>query len=355
MVKSVTCSTIIHNIKAPAQKLLPPASKIKPKKIRSNDILFFRQYIFSKGLQIQTTEAEIQKLFQLEGDDFFIASFEFLFNKLGIPQSLKPQIVELPQSNEVGMAYEFCNNWIIKNPNAPKATKIETYSFIRHELQHMLQNLDIMRHKQIGETAVKTYSELLTNNQMIMIENNIRNVPIEVLKLQGQPKETLTEYQLLKNLLQENKESEFKEYIEKIRQLILEQNITRIGNFRNLVLNEMGYLKEGSRAERRAEKFFNNINNNYFQENGKVHTGKYSTDVREAEAIIAGEVALDDIKHYLGEDTCYIKKLKSQFEDLINNKEKYKEQIEQICESTDELVKKESINSVKEYADYLFD
>ena len=54
---------------------------------------------------------------------------------------------------------------------------------------------------------------------------------------------------------------------------------------------------------------------NYWKNDGSVHLGKYITDVRENEALIAGDVATIDVKSILeGEKTCYIQKMKKDTE-----------------------------------------
>ena len=37
-------------------------------------------------------------------------TYDFLLKKMGVPDSLKPQIVSVPQNERIGMAYNFLNN-----------------------------------------------------------------------------------------------------------------------------------------------------------------------------------------------------------------------------------------------------
>lgn len=354
MIKVLPKTNVVSKIQQTA-KSLPAITEI-PKKVSGQDLLIFRQYIFSKGLALSTTQQEIQNLFKLEGEEFFNASFEFLFQKLGVPEVLKPQVVEMPMNKEFGMAYDFSQNLLIKNTNAPKATKLETYSMIRHELQHMIQNFEIFRHKEIGEKAIDFHAEIISNAQMQNVDYNARNLSMEQLQEMGFPKEALAFYAMLKTPLESNNEEEYLKLLEESKTELMENNKTNYINFRNLIVSEMGYLKEGTRAERRAEKFYNNMINNIYGANDDVHAGKYSYDVRENEAFIAQDVAMRDAEHHLsGRNDCYIANIKEQTEKILENLKENEKVSNELIETTKELQKTSIFNSPKEYADYLFD
>lgn len=357
MIKQISHTSITPTIRNTLKNISSTATESVPKKITGQDILFFRQYIFSKGLELKTTQEEIQQLFKLEGEEFFNSAFEFLFKKLGIPECLKPQILEIPMAESIGMAYNYAQNLLIRNSNAPKATKVETYSYIRHELQHMVQNFEMFRHKTLAEKLIPFYAETLTNTQIPIVDNNARNVSLEELKKFGVPQEWLVFYKKLKDLLKDNNEKEYKKTLESYRTELFNANIEEYKNFRNIVIKEMGELKEGSRAERRAEKFYNNmVNSNIDITSGNIHAGEYNYDIRENEAIIAGEVAYNDASCHLGKkETCYISRIKLKSQEAVENMQKDEKVSKEMMEKTEELKKQNLFSSSKDFADYLFD
>ncbi len=364
MIKPVTSSNITPNIKQTTQKLLPKIAESVPKKPTTTDLLMFRQYIFSKGLELKTTAEEIKQLFKLEGDEFFNASFEFLFKKLGVPEVLKPDIGVTSLPETAGMAYDFTQNRIFKNINAPKVNKETTYSFIRHELQHFLQNLTILRHKEIGKKAVNIYAKMLAEAELQTFDNWSRTQSIKEIQHYGFPKEVIKTFVTLKNLIKNNDEEGYTNKLKEIYADLVEEYTAQLNDFRNLVIKEMGYIKENTREENRAKKFFNDFLKtnakpgiaNYMEEDGKIHVGKYSYDVRENEAIIAQEVALRDLKKHLeNKNTCYIEDQKKIIANLETKKDENQKQLEEIKETVNEVVSQNKIKTAKELADYLFD
>lgn len=358
MIKVIPRTNAISNISQTAKETLPKITKSVLKKASAIDVLLFRQYLFSKNFELQTAQEEIQSLFKLEGEEFFNASFEFLFKKLGVPECLKPGIVEAPLNEKIGMAYDYSQNYLIKNPNAPEATKLETYFYIRHELQHMIQNFEMYRHKGLGEKIISFYVEKLAESQVQFIDNYAKNVSIEQMENLGYPPEAISYYKNLKFLLENNNEEEYLKVLEQGKAELIEDNTRNLQNFRSLIINEMGFLKEGSRAERRAEKFYNDtVNNNYSNADGEIHSGKYSYDIRENEAFIAQEVAmLEALRHLSGENKCFIAYAKQRGEKDIEKLKNSETMTEEFKETIENFKTTSSIfDSPKALADYLFD
>ena len=119
----------------------------------------------------------------------------------------------------------------------------------------------------------------------------------------------------------------------------------------------MGTLKEGSRAERRAEKFFNGMTNfNQDVISGKIHAGKYSYDVRENEAYIAQDVAMSEVeRHFSDEKVCYINHVRQLGKKIVDTLKNDSKMAEEFNETTQEIREKQLFSSIKELADYLFD
>ena len=129
---------------------------------------------------------------------------------------------------------------------------------------------------------------MLAEAELQTFDNWSRTQSIKEIQHYGFPKEVIKTFVTLKNLIKNNDEAGYTNKLKEIYADLVEEN------FRNLVIKEMGYIKENTREENRAKKFFNDFLKtnakpgiaNYMEEDGKIHAGKYSYDVRENEAII---------------------------------------------------------------------
>lgn len=339
------------------KKNLLPIVEHVTKKVSERDIFLFRQYLFSKKFELKMDHDELKKIFELDGDEFFNASFDLIYKKLGLPQTLKPKVVNIPLNESYAMAYDCSQNFLIKNINRPELSKIQIYSFIRHELQHMLQNIEIYRHRELGEKIIKFYAEAVAKAQVELIDNQAHNLSMEELQQAGLPKELLDFYVILKECISNNNEEEYLKQLNDFKTVFLNKSIENNKKFRESIIKEMGFLPKGSKAESRAEKYYDNMINSYAKDLlGRVNIGKYLNDVREKEAIIAQEVAIFDVlKQLADENYCYIncaRKNEEVFEEFLQKNE---EEALEYNSARAEIKKCKKINSVKDLADYFFD
>lgn len=338
------------------KNLLPIAEHVT-KKVSERDIFLFRQYLFSKKFELKMDQDELKKIFELDGDEFFNASFDLIYKKLGLPQTLKPKVVNMPMNEVYAMAYDCSQNFLIKNINMPKLSKIQIYSFIRHELQHMLQNIEVYRHRELGEKIIKFYAEAVAKAQAELVDKQVRNFSMEELQQSGLPKELLDFYVILKECISNNNEEEYLKHLNDYRTSVFATSIDNNQKFREIIIKEMGFLPKGSKAESRAEKFYENKINPYTENIlESINIGKYLNDVREREAIIAQDVAiLDVIKHLQGVNLCYINCARKTEEDFDEYLEKNEEKALEYNNALAELKKQKNVNSLRDLADYFFD
>ncbi len=88
-------------------------------------------------------------------------------------------------SSDTPMAYSPLSNMIVVNKNIPDAimeNKMSLFSSMRHELMHYNQNMQILRHEEIGENALDLCSRKYLENLRISLVNLItQKTPQEVM------------------------------------------------------------------------------------------------------------------------------------------------------------------------------
>lgn len=334
------------------EKIAP--EPVQKKAVSVMDKMFFVQYMFARNLSLKTTNDEIKKLFELNGDEFLHGAYDFLLKKMGVPESLRPQIVSVPQNENIGMAYNFITNQLILNPNNKKNSNLEIYGFLRHEFQHLLQNIDIFRNLEIKDDVIDLYTKKAIEMNILNIKHIVKNLSIEQLNELGCDEGALNFYKELKEIYQNGGEEKLTQTLNELAEESIPDFKNKFSAFSDLVIKEMGPLKQGSREASRSVKFFKEYFNDssYWKPNGSIHLGKYVTDVRENEALISQEIAISDAKAALeNEKSCYIQRIKKDTDTLtqqINNNE---QGAQEIVESSKEILDK---SSLKEFLDYLF-
>ena len=324
--------------------------KQKPK-VSELDILAFRKYDQVRSLDMHITQKELDTLFKFEGDEFFDKSLEFLCKKLGISENLRPQVISAPQAPEVGMAYSYISNLVIKNPNTLQKGKHEVFANIRHELQHLLQNISIYRHEELGPKAVVAYAEKFGKLQAENVDNIVKNHSLEQLDQLGLDDATATFYKELKKLIQKNDIQSYDDSLKSFSDVVKEAYMPQLENYRNLVLQDRGIIQKGTKAASRAEKFFSEfIGDGYHNADGSIHWGKYAIQASEEEAFSAQSAMAMKLQ---GNNTCYIKEYKNAMEilDDARKKDPTNQYFEDLTETANDMKKTDFKDLVK----YIYD
>jgi len=267
------------------------AVEIPSKRISDLDKFSFRQYLQLKSFDFKTTPEELNKLFQFEGDEFLVNAYDFFCTKLTIPKNLRPTIYNVPAHPSIDMTYNFLGNYITRNPNAPQKTKSAVFGAIRHELQHFIQNLNILRTEELGDSAINFYSKSVAAERILNINNEVRNLSLEQLQnVYGE--EQIQLYKNLKNLLKSD-ESLYKKELENLENLIAKDQLQSWQNYRSQIISEMGIIKKGSQPAKRAEKMFDEFSKkSYYTEDGQLKAAQYYLDLREFDALAAQNAAV---------------------------------------------------------------
>lgn len=326
---------------------------VKSRELTDIDRFNFRAYMHFKMFDFKTTQEELNALFKFNNDEFFTKTYEFFIEKLAIPIKLKPKVVDVPMHESIGMTYDFLNNVIARNTNLAQNDKNVVFGLVRHELQHFIQNINILRTEGIGEQAVDFYSNLAAKQRVGAVDFEVKNLTKEQLKASYND-ETIKYYQGLKNLLKNNPQAydtELKNLGGIFKYSALEQN----QNFRNLVVQEMGLIKGDTKSAKRSEKMFAEIlkGNGYWKTDGSVHVGQYNFDIRENDAITAQQTAQLKLLP-AGQKYCYLHSLKQAVNAFVElaQKDPNNKEISEIVETAQEKLNK---FGMKDIISYLYD
>ena len=133
------------------------------------DINCFRAYTYAMKYGMKNNAEDIKNLFKLDGDNFVTATFSFIANKLGIDNEIMPEILTAEKDNpKAPMEYNITANFIVRNKDLSMWTKPQIFGFARHEIQHVVQIMNILCHETLGEKLV----DMRVNNHL----ENLKNV-----------------------------------------------------------------------------------------------------------------------------------------------------------------------------------
>ena len=267
----------------------------------------------ARKLRTNITQEEINKLFKLEGEDFFKSAYDFLIEKLGIPSGVKPEIVIHTQEIPVEMAYMPYNNAILRKPKFQTDSKSFIFGIIRHEIQHLKQNLDILRHEELGKKAVEAYSDETARRLVLTLEELVNKYSLEDFVKTGANPAQISEFFALKSLVMLNRMEEYHDALSEIGEVIKNNTKAELERVRQVATAELGAIKPGTREAARAEKYYDEfININYWKEDNSIDLGKYVFSYSEIEAMTSQSVAMSEFD---GKKECYMSVIRKAMRD----------------------------------------
>ncbi len=278
-----------------------------------------QQYIVSRRYSSGVTPDEFAELKKLSGKDFIISSYELLTKKFGYPQEIRPALFNMEISSDTPMAYSPLSNMIVVNKNIPDAimeNKMSLFSSMRHELMHYNQNMQILRHEEIGENALDLCSRKYLENLRISLVNLItQKTPQEVMNsgFLATPQDQYL-YMTGYNLYKSGNMSAFNEMVETAGRPYR----SNLEDFRAKVIDTLGVIKKDSNLTEQIQKYLDDfLNVGYYNPDGKVDYSKYFRTFVEQEAMIAqGQAEFE----YSGMG-CFVKLAKEQAKAMINSQE----------------------------------
>lgn len=247
-------------------------------------------YLHASKYRLRNCGEEIKNIFKLDGEDFLSSAYEFLCNKLEIPEVLRPQIENYVNQEPYPLAYLPSFNTIFKNPDLSMYTKSQQFGFLRHELQHLKQNLHVLRHETLGPIAVEFFTDNRTQAIKRAIQYHLQNGigAEELAALVGGGEEIKKMFLELHKNYHEGDDEAFERTFSAFKAPLREE----LSTFRKQAVDALGEIKEGTRDADLAEIFFEDFKNvNYYNPDGQVDLGRYMTTSIENDALLAGDIA----------------------------------------------------------------
>ncbi len=284
------------------------------------DQAFFATYLKMPKYNMQITPADIKYLSQFDGNDFLVKSYEFIAAKFGWPEDILPGLYSADLKNsESVMGYNPMNNIIFFDQDKlTNQKKSVIFSLLRHEFQHFSQNLQILRHEEIGQKALKTNTKRFIEMQKNALDSVFSTYPeqtaIDIFLNSGGDIEFINKYLIAHK-------TGNTEWLDSLYKELGKQYINEISYYRNKVIEKLGLIKKDSCLTPQIEKNYKEFTEcGYYNPDGSIDFEKYFTSDIELEALDAQTFSAFE---FSGEG-CFMKFMKNEFinemstEDIIS-------------------------------------
>jgi len=247
----------------------------------------FQAYVLSKPYSIGITPKEVEELSKFDGSEFIVQSYRYLLNKLGLKEDIAPGLAFAKLDNDVPMAYLSLNNIIaVDIDKLAKSGKKDIFALLKHEMQHMLQNYQILRHETIGEQSINAYVRKYIAETKKQIISQVQSGNSEVME---------------KTLLQNNNEISKMLYeavqdVKKGKTDTLDAAMEKDGesyknsllSVRKLIIDNLGMIKKDSALTPKIQNYFDEYKDiGYYNTDNTINYHKYFTSKIEQEALMA--------------------------------------------------------------------
>lgn len=264
-----------------------------------------KQYLdYLKLPQIQFSFAELEKLFSINDNiEFIKSSYKSLIKKMNIPSELAPKLVFEEVDLPYAFGYESSKNNIVVNTMYELSDKKDFLALLRHELQHFLQSINLLRHENLG----KKYFDNICRLNAIDTSNFIQ------VKLLENPSDWDVDYKTFKELYQmkkylENNDIEsYKKEVNKENKL----NKKYLKSFQRKIIKNLGVIKSDSAETKNLEKIFDSLKNYTINDSW----GDYLTKRAEYEAHLAEYAMEAEVDR-----ACFVQLLKEKYQSFITSK-----------------------------------
>lgn len=325
-------STNYNNFTLKNNSILKPLMEVIPntkvcKNLRVIDRNTFSAYVFAKDYRLGITIEDLKEVFKLDGDEFINASFNFLAKKLCIPEELLPQIITKEEETpNKPFVYIPSQNIILKSKDLGTDSRHKIFGYLRHELQHLIQNLFILRHETLGIEAIETYVEksydLVKDAFQIHLNSGIS--VDEFIKKYVDEEWVAEVFKKLKTNQEKNGDANIDQELSFLR----EEFGKDMEEYRDLVIKKMGIIKADSFDAKKSELFFNEFKDvGYYDSEGNIDAGKYIRSIVENDALMAGLVSDAESRGKV----CLFKKMKEDsIESILNLSEQDAQSIKKV-------------------------
>ncbi len=312
---SYTPSKKVNFQGAPFAKLFEviPDTKVC-KNLTEADKKAFHAYLVLKKFTMGISPEEVKQLEKFDGDDFILNSYEFLTKKLGLDESVRPVLMFYPIANQSKMAYVPLQNIIfVDKAKLNDLKKGEIFGYIRHELQHYLQNSSVLRHETYGKMALDEYTKSFISAQRQLMEQNFLKMSADELINSGMlaSEDSLAKIEYLKTLYAKNDtqaiDAFYKEMGEGYR--------GELEAIRDVIINKFGVIKDDSAQTEKIGKYFDEFKSSgYYNADGTIDTLKYLNSGIELEALSTQSMASSEFFNI-----CPVREIKNEMLEAVKD------------------------------------
>ncbi|MCM1339205.1 MAG: hypothetical protein NC191_06005 [Muribaculaceae bacterium] len=250
----------------------------------------FKLYCLLKSgmYDLGMTPDEANELLKFEAADFMSNSYNYLTKKLGIPDEVRPALMpaEFPSGMPCFMQYIPSMNIIQFNIEyASNVDDIDNFQALRHELQHYLQNMKVLRHEEYGEKAIEAYTDNYIEAQKIILDNLYNSNQLDSILQPGMLDDKNAAWVRAYKQLRDcgNLDS-----IDILLKEMASDYKTEILQFRDKVRNVYGVIKSDSLETSKIERIYNEFKDiGYFKQNREIDYDKYFSTFIEQDAILS--------------------------------------------------------------------
>ena len=162
----------------------------------SSQFTEIKEWIYSKRIPLSKTTVE--ELEKLDFVDFLVTSQKVISERVGIPKRFYAIIFPDKMPKRTLMSYDFLANRIAVNIDSlDKCSNSSLFNYLRHEIEHQRQLLDLLRTEGLGNDTVKLFAKLQTNAKITTGETlnsqEIQEINLKYLKKYEQFKQRIVE------------------------------------------------------------------------------------------------------------------------------------------------------------------
>ena len=296
------------------------------KNLTKLDKVSFQEYVNFKTHRLGITAEDIAELAKYKNDreEFILASYDFLTKKMGFSEKIRPALYFLPISAKTPMAYSPMENIIVVDTaQCSIFNSTQLFSGLRHELQHYVQNTNILRHETLAPKAIDSMVEKYIDAQRLATANLVGNNTMESLVSSGQ----FTPEQL--ELLNNAKFCLTNKDIESFNKLFTGMSATYRSSLEALkakITDDLGVIKADSSLTPKIQQTFEEFQNvGYYKQDGNVDYKKYFNMFIEEDAMQKQTFA----EFEYSKEPCFMKFMKKAVADTFKN-EKNKQCLEEL-------------------------
>ena len=276
-----------------------------------------KTYVLSKNYALGVTPGDVAELSKYDGNDFLLHSHDYLLKKLNIPEEIAPpfMVTDLNNKQALMMYVPSMNVIMVNSTECEKQDKTALFKMLRHEFQHYIQNVNILRYETFGDDAIEIYKNKYMDVQRNAFESLYANNMID--KLMSSPDVPMNEKALLQ-YFKVLKDSNNNEGINALFENISKDYVKQLVDFKNKVRKNLGVIPADSPETKKIEVFFNEFKDlGYFNPNGELDYNKYLNSIIEQDAILAQERAGFEFS----QQGCFIRYAIDTFENALKSDE----------------------------------